>query len=204
MSAADTRREILEVALELFSRSGFDAVSIRDICARVGIKESTVYYHFENKRAILEELRLRFEQTAGDLMRTLDAALREPLPREGVSMSAVSDIFFERYLMDDFCNGFMRLMDRERGQDADMRRLYEQWMFDEPLGYQASVFGALMRAGVLPQGDCAHLALKYYAPIFLICQRHLMGGPPGEAEKARFREAVGLHIGRFFRESIGG
>ena len=52
----DTRERILEVSLELFSLRGTEAVSIRDICAQVGIKESSVYYHFKNKQAIVDEI----------------------------------------------------------------------------------------------------------------------------------------------------
>ena len=52
----DTKQKILEVSLDLFSQKGFSAVSIRDICAQVKIKESSVYYHFKNKQAIFDEL----------------------------------------------------------------------------------------------------------------------------------------------------
>ena len=51
-----TREKILNVSLELFSQRGFSAVSIRDICKCVGIKESSVYYHFENKQNIFEAI----------------------------------------------------------------------------------------------------------------------------------------------------
>ena len=36
----DTKQRILDVSLELFSQNGFSAVSIRDICRQVQIKES--------------------------------------------------------------------------------------------------------------------------------------------------------------------
>ena len=49
-----TKERILDVSLELFSQRGYSAVSIRDICKGVGIKESSVYYHFENKQNIFD------------------------------------------------------------------------------------------------------------------------------------------------------
>ena len=49
----DTKQRILDVSLDLFSRSGFSAVSIRDICGQVQIKESSIYYYFKNKQALL-------------------------------------------------------------------------------------------------------------------------------------------------------
>lgn len=51
----ETKQKILDAALNLFSQKGFSAVSIRDICKVVDIKESSIYYHFQNKQAILEE-----------------------------------------------------------------------------------------------------------------------------------------------------
>ena len=64
----DTKQKILDVSLDLFSQKGFSAVSIRDICVQVMIKESTVYYHFKNKQAIFDELLHHFEQVATDMM----------------------------------------------------------------------------------------------------------------------------------------
>lgn len=49
----DTKQRILDVSLDLFSRSGFSAVSIRDICGQVQIKESSIYYYFKISRLFL-------------------------------------------------------------------------------------------------------------------------------------------------------
>ncbi|MFF2890540.1 TetR/AcrR family transcriptional regulator [Paenibacillus sp. NPDC057967] len=46
----------MEVSIDLFSRQGFNAVSIRDITGLVGIKKSTLYYHFKNKEHILSSI----------------------------------------------------------------------------------------------------------------------------------------------------
>ena len=57
----DTKQRILDVSLELFSQNGFSAVSIRDICRQVQIKESSVYYYFKSKQAIFDELLCLFQ-----------------------------------------------------------------------------------------------------------------------------------------------
>lgn len=72
---SNTKQKILDVSLDLFSRKGFSAVSIRDICAQVMIKESSVYYHFKNKQAIFDELLYHFEQVATDMMVRLEQSL---------------------------------------------------------------------------------------------------------------------------------
>jgi len=47
------RREILDVALDLFSERGFNAVSLADIAATVGITQAGVLHHFRTKADLL-------------------------------------------------------------------------------------------------------------------------------------------------------
>lgn len=53
---AATADEIRQAALAQFARSGYDASSMRDIAASVGIKASSLYNHFESKEEILWDL----------------------------------------------------------------------------------------------------------------------------------------------------
>lgn len=54
--ARDTRRLILEAALDLFSQSGFAGTSMRQIARAVSVRESALYHHFSSKADILEAL----------------------------------------------------------------------------------------------------------------------------------------------------
>jgi len=49
----DTRTRILNAARELFASDGFDATTVRDIAQKVGLTDAALYYHFKNKREIL-------------------------------------------------------------------------------------------------------------------------------------------------------
>lgn len=107
----NTKQRILNVSLELFSKYGFSAVSIRDICGQVQIKESTIYYHFKNKQAIFNELLGQFETLSTNMMEQLEKALSEHahLLEEGFYQK-VCNAFFEYYFMDNFCNKVMRML----------------------------------------------------------------------------------------------
>ena len=72
-----TKKKILDVSLELFSQKGYSAVSIRDICKYVEIKESSVYYHFENKQSIFDELLNMFTEIAKGMMAQLENGLAD-------------------------------------------------------------------------------------------------------------------------------
>ena len=53
MKISKTKAEIIKKATDLFYKHGFVKASIRDIVKAVGITNSTVYIHFENKDEIL-------------------------------------------------------------------------------------------------------------------------------------------------------
>ncbi|MFB2598255.1 TetR/AcrR family transcriptional regulator [Herbiconiux sp. P17] len=52
-SGGQTRAEIQQVALTLFSTQGYDATSLREIAERVGISKASLYYHFRSKDEIV-------------------------------------------------------------------------------------------------------------------------------------------------------
>lgn len=198
-----TKEKILDVSLTLFSQRGFSAVSIRDICKEVKIKESSVYYHFASKRAILEELQRRFEAAAEERMGRLEeavAGVQSPAPPPG---EKISEAFFEHYLMDDFCNRYMRLLHIEQNNSEEMRTVYDTWMFQRPLQFQDKIFAALIAQKAFKSTDSSYLAVKYYAPIFLFFQRYLLSGELTERKKEKFRQKAYGHIANFFSENGG-
>jgi AcrR family transcriptional regulator len=52
-AAGDTRERILWSAAELFAERGYDAASIREICARARVTRPSLYWHFGNKQGLL-------------------------------------------------------------------------------------------------------------------------------------------------------
>lgn len=54
--AEETRARILTAARNCFSRSGYDAASVSDICQEAGVTKGAFYYHFETKQAVFLEL----------------------------------------------------------------------------------------------------------------------------------------------------
>ena len=91
MEKGNTKQEIIEAALDLFSVQGFEATSISQLAGAVGISKATFYSHFENKQAILDALvqevleqyekqsifvRTNWEKDACNLPQTSDAAVK--------------------------------------------------------------------------------------------------------------------------------
>lgn len=200
----ETREKIIEISLSLFSQKGYSAVSIRDICKQVGIKESSVYYHFKNKQAIFDEILSRFQQKAADMMSRFASAMTADLhtPDDNDYME-ICNCFFEKYLMDDFCNKVMRLMLIEQFYNENAKEAYDYWMFTKPLEFQSSIFQMLIDRGVLTNTDSEYIAVQYYAPIFFFAQKWLFSGPLSDENKNAFRRDAYRHIQYFFSK-LGG
>ena len=72
---SDTRAEIQEVALELFTTNGYDATSLREIAERLGITKAALYYHYDSKEAIIRGV---FEQRTAEFDELIEWAEAQP------------------------------------------------------------------------------------------------------------------------------
>jgi AcrR family transcriptional regulator len=52
----EVRTKILDAARELFSAQGFEAVKMRDIAHKIDYTPAAIYFHFQDKEALLREL----------------------------------------------------------------------------------------------------------------------------------------------------
>ena len=146
----------------MFSDHGYDPVSIRDICGAVGIKESTVYYHFKNKQDILDSLFIRFEEHVNSLLAVLhspDAWNNSQSP----SFDWIDTYFFDRYLLDPFCNRMMRLMLIEQLHNLEIQQKYNRWLFEEPYRIEMSVFETLSQLGIISTETAEQTGKSFYA-----------------------------------------
>jgi len=51
-----TRTRILNAAIALFAKKGYDATTTKDLASSAGVAEGTLFRHFANKKAILVEV----------------------------------------------------------------------------------------------------------------------------------------------------
>lgn len=56
----DTERRIFEAADSLFCRHGYDGVSIRDVAETAGANKASVFYHFNSKEELFEQVLERY------------------------------------------------------------------------------------------------------------------------------------------------
>ncbi len=56
----NNRERILQAAEKIFADKGYDAARIDQIAAKAGVNKALIYYYFQSKHALLEELFERF------------------------------------------------------------------------------------------------------------------------------------------------
>ncbi len=52
----NTKQRILDAALALFAEKGYDGTAMREIAQKAGINQSNIYYFFDGKSALLDEI----------------------------------------------------------------------------------------------------------------------------------------------------
>ena len=175
-----TRERILLEALTLFSEKGYDAVSVREIARAVGVKESSLYNHFQNKQHIYDSILSEYANRGTELFaqyditdqqgnfaadgRTVD--VYQKMNRE--QFVAMTNLVFSFYFTDEINVKLRKMLTIEQYRNLEAARLYRELSFENSIAYQTELFAAFMKAGNFVQADPYILALEFFAPVFLI------------------------------------
>lgn len=66
-----TRFKILEAATEVFSEKGFDGARVDEIAARADVNKAMLYYYFESKSKLLEEIVKKYVDESIELKKSI-------------------------------------------------------------------------------------------------------------------------------------
>ena len=198
MERGNTKQEILNAALDLFSVQGFEATSISQIANAVGIRKASLYSHFENKQAILDALvqevleqyeehslfaRADCEKDAGSLPQTPDDAVQ-------MIQGQI------RYILHDpAISRARKMLVIEQFQNRSLAKLQTKQNYSDVLGYFTGLIKCLIQKGILAEDAPEIMAAQFCLPISVwinLCDRE----PEREQE---VMELVDKHIRQFFR-----
>jgi Transcriptional regulator len=184
LSAEETKQLILDAALRQFAQRGYSASSIRSICKEVGIKESTVYYHFKNKQDILDNLVAEFEAMAGRMNRMLASGFKDVERREieDSSFLQIGRMYYTGFLNNERNFRFISMLIIEQRNSPALGVLFGRLMFEQPVEMQAGYFALLMEWGYLKDLPARELAVAYQSIFyFCFCRQMAMEMPVEEA-----------------------
>ncbi|MFI5895119.1 TetR/AcrR family transcriptional regulator [Actinoplanes sp. NPDC051513] len=166
---ADTRRRILEVALDLFGERGYAGTSIADITARLGISKAALYYHFGAKDEILEALVAAPLTRYRELTRTAAERSTPDL------LAEILDTTTEMYAVS-------RLL----GDDPSVRRAMRATARPQSQALNEELTAALGGGQITPRARAAYAAIKNGT----LAHIEATGGPPSPAARAELIAAA--------------
>ena len=195
MEHGNTKQEILEAALELFSVQGFEATSISQIASAVGIRKASLYSHFESKQAILDALvRDVLDQYAAHSIFARPDGDSEDAPTPESTERVILEQL--RYILHDpHISRARKMLVVEQFRNPELAQLQTRQNYTDVLAYFTSLVERLIRSDVLAGEDPGIMAAQLCLPISAwinLCDRE----PEREDE---VMELVGRHIAQFFR-----
>lgn len=188
----ETAERILDAALDLFSRDGYEAVGIEHIAAAVGIKGPSIYKHFKSKQdlfdTLIRKMSARYEEHT-PFYRNLDV---KDLTPEKIADQTLRYIRFSVH--DPYISKVRRLLTLEQYRNPAVAAIQEKRVYGDLLRFHREMIELLISEGILKDGDAGIMALQYVAPVSL--QLYRVDRDPSLEE-----EAIGIiekHINSFF------
>lgn len=187
-----TKEDILIVALHLFARDGYEAVSVSQIAGELGMTKGALYRHYESKRDIFEHIVKRMEQGDGEQAEEYDmpADKKENEPEQYEEISAdnfveYSKSMFSYWTENDFASSFRKMLTLEQFRNEEMQALYQQYLVSGPAEYVKDLFKSMKIV------DADKKATMFYSIMFFYYSLY-----DGAKDKKRIKEQ--------FEKSISG
>ena len=163
MKNEPTKQRILSEAVKLFSKEGYEAVTVDQIAKAVGIKAPSLYKHYKSKRDIFDSILRTMEQRDREhaVACALPEGTAETMP-EAYQKSSIEDLItfskqqFRYWTEDEFASSFRKMLTVEQYRSEEMSSLYRQYLGAGPLNYVADLL------------DSQAEALSFYGPMYLL------------------------------------
>ena len=175
------KEEILIVALHLFARDGYEAVSVSQIAGELDMTKGALYRHYKSKRDIFDSIVKQMEQQDSEQARENEVPEEsiEKTPEEYQNVSfddfvEYSKSMFEYWTEDDFASSFRKMLTIEQFRSEEMQNLYQQYLVSGPAEYVKDLFKNMKIKN--PEEN----AVKFYANMFFYYSVY-----DGAADKAK-------------------
>ena len=155
----DTRTKILQAALQLFARRGYDGTTTKDLAKSAGVAEGTLFRYFPNKKAILIEV-----ATAGwvDILTDLLTELSEM-----GSYKAVSQVMRRRILNLRQNSDLLRVCFIEAQYHPELKESIQTEVINKMTEVAEAFFETAMSKGIYRQMN-PKIVAKVFLGIFAI------------------------------------
>jgi len=133
-----TKEKILDVALESFSTSGFDATSLDAIAKSLGVRKQTILYHYTTKKGLLNAV---VERAAGNLITSIEEVLSSEL-KGWERIEALAKMIFRLALREPLLLGLLREVSRPGSVGSERLKILMTPLMDRATLWMQSEIGA--------------------------------------------------------------
>lgn len=161
----NTKEEILQAAIDLFSESGVSAVSIRDITRKVGINESSLYNHFKSKDELLDAIIEKFNSELGKASfdeEEIEAQLSGKTP-EAFLQHHITSL---RERITPTIQKIWKIIYMEQFRDKRARDTVLKGILGTPAAYYEKAFGMMVEKGLIRPIDPKLVSDEYNYALF--------------------------------------
>jgi AcrR family transcriptional regulator len=157
-----TKQMIFEASLDLFSKKGFNAVSMREIAEAVGIKKASLYSHFSSKEELLEQI-FSYPMVTMEDIGPRGASAEEMIVSMGVDgFMAMADDVFNKWIASPDMEKVWRIICIELYHDERIKKFYDRFT-GEAIAFWRSNFQIMRRHKLIKPVDPDTLAREYLA-----------------------------------------
>ena len=167
------KEEILIVALHLFARDGYEAVSVSQIAGALDMTKGALYRHYKSKRDIFDCIVQRMEQQDGEqaVEYNMPEEEKEKMPEqyENVSLDDLveySKSMFEYWTEDDFASSFRKMLTIEQFRSEEMQNLYQQYLVAGPASYVKDLFESIGIANAKVKAAGFYAVMYFYYSMY--------------------------------------
>lgn len=149
---AERRAELLATAAEVFASTGYSATTVRQVADAAGILGGSLYYHFDSKEAMADEILSTFlDEMWAAYDRVLGSGLSARDTLEGIVVESFRTIDLHRPAVVLYQNESKHLATSERfGYLRDSRRRFEEmWLALLERGVREGAFRADLDPGLV-------------------------------------------------------
>ena len=176
-----TKEKILNAALTLFAKNGYDGTSVEQIAEQVGIKAPSLYKHFKGKEDILNSLidiaEERYEENFG----SEEHIGKIPDSMEEFIQSSIARTSFT--ITDPMIRNVRIFLVKEQFRNERVALINTRHQIDGPKKLYEKIIEGMIGKGLFKEDDPEQMALEFISPVSLLiskadrqreCQKEIM------------------------------
>ena len=174
----NNKEKIFHVSVDLFSKYGYDGVSIRKIASEVGIKESSIYNHYKSKESILDSILDYYidKMMANDI----------PLNQASINLDVGFDYFYNAglnaflpQLKDEEMSKITRIILIESFHNEKINEFLKKSIIEDAINGWVDLFDLMKSKKLIRKDSDSHqLAQSFYKyGLFLLYEHYIINYP---------------------------